>query len=243
MVKTYCIPIMGFLWTITPAFALSVPARACQDRPGDPTEGYWRYHLVDGKQCWYPSTRVKVTAKPKEEIEQDESLPNVRALKINYILLKPYNWTSPYLGGMLGYGWSTTNFAPGQDFQVGKIGIEPTEQMKGILLGGQVGYRYQFNKDVVVGLEDQVAVATSGPNSWNNVTAFTIGHPIFARWLVSAGGGVAENNLHQTGGEVEINSDIALTKTFTTGLKLQAISWGGGDWDRSVRWNVSYHLQ
>ena len=54
-----------------------------------------------------------------------------------------FSWTGFYIGANAGYGWGT-----GQD-AAGLAGIDP----KGWSAGGQAGFNYQFENNVVAGIE------------------------------------------------------------------------------------------
>lgn len=68
-----------------------------------------------------------------------------------------FSWTGFYLGANAGYDWGS-----GQDY-AGTLGIDPS----GWLVGGQVGFNYQFENNVVLGAEADIA--------WSDVTDSAFG--------------------------------------------------------------------
>ncbi len=74
-----------------------------------------------------------------------------------------YNWTGFYIGANVGYGWSH------RDFTNAITGTSPTTQnsainsgtddSKGLLGGGQVGFNYQFLTNWVAGIEADIDAA------------------------------------------------------------------------------------
>ncbi len=85
--------------------------------------------------------------------------PPVQAGPVNPV----YNWTGFYLGGNVGYGWSH------RDFTNTITGTSPTAQNtainsgtddgKGGLGGGQIGFNYQFLTNWVAGIEADIDAA------------------------------------------------------------------------------------
>ncbi len=78
-----------------------------------------------------------------------------------------FSWTGLYLGGQVGYAWSSGNliYAGYDPFSVTAFGTNVNGAPQGIIGGAHVGYNYQFNQ-FVVGLEGTV----DGTSLSNSVT-------------------------------------------------------------------------
>ena len=64
-----------------------------------------------------------------------------------------YNWTGFYAGLYGGGGWGSHNFS-------NSVGFNDSYRSTGGLIGGLVGYNWQFNNPLVVGLEGDIAWAS-----------------------------------------------------------------------------------
>ncbi len=74
-----------------------------------------------------------------------------------------YSWTGGYVGGNIGYGWSHRDFT---NTIVGTLGNVQnsavntgTDDGKGWLGGGQIGFNYQFPNNWVVGIDADIDAA------------------------------------------------------------------------------------
>lgn len=63
-----------------------------------------------------------------------------------------YNWTGFYIGGNAGYGWGR-GVTSAVDLAGLSVGPHPTNHPAGGLGGVQVGYNYQFARNLVVGIQ------------------------------------------------------------------------------------------
>jgi outer membrane immunogenic protein len=79
-------------------------------------------------------------------------LPPRSAYKAPYPTAVAYNWTGFYIGGHIGYGWSTLTGTDPTD------GTVSNAKLKGILGGGQLGYNYQIGS-IVLGIEGDFSIA------------------------------------------------------------------------------------
>ncbi len=74
-----------------------------------------------------------------------------------------YNWTSFYLGGNVGYGWSHRDFTNTITGTLGPVQNSATnngtDDGKGWLGGGQIGFNYQFLTNWVAGVEADIDAA------------------------------------------------------------------------------------
>jgi outer membrane immunogenic protein len=76
----------------------------------------------------------------------DLALPPVEPIAPVYL---PYSWTGFYIGAQTGYSW----FDAKHTFPGFPGGFEGSPSPDAFTLGGQAGYRYQFNGGFVVGIE------------------------------------------------------------------------------------------
>jgi outer membrane immunogenic protein len=80
-----------------------------------------------------------------------------------------FNWTGFYVGGNFGGGWATSDFSGTTLFTPGGL-ITPSafsgsDNLSGILGGGQIGFNYEFPNSVVIGLE--------ADGDWSNISGST----------------------------------------------------------------------
>ncbi len=74
-----------------------------------------------------------------------------------------YNWTGFYIGGNVGYGWSHRDFT--RTFTVTSGGVQRsalisgTDDGRGWLGGGQIGFNYEFLGNWVAGIEADIDAA------------------------------------------------------------------------------------
>jgi outer membrane immunogenic protein len=158
-----------------------------------------------------------------------ESLPSGKEMKQVAPAPPPecdFTWTGFYLGGNGGYGWannSDTHFQPLPD-AVRFFSLEPTTlspDPSGFIGGGQVGFNWQWNKWLVLGIETDfqgsdiegserrsnfpdITGAGNGPDSflfahermqWFGSTRGRIGISPWCRLLIYGTGGVAYGNV------------------------------------------------
>lgn len=106
-----------------------------------------------------------------------------------------YDWTGFYVGGHVGYGWSTRNWNDSSGL------FNVSHDADGFLGGGQVGFNYQIGQ-FVLGVEGDMSwsgisgssnVGAVGFNTDVDWTATLTGRAgiAFDRWLVYGKGGVA----------------------------------------------------
>jgi outer membrane immunogenic protein len=136
-----------------------------------------------------------------------------------------FSWTGFYFGGNGGYGWghADTDFNPKPDFLQFRD-LDPTTlspDPQGGIYGGQVGYNWQLNQAIVIGVESDfqgtdieddetrfdfpnIFGVGNGPDSflfaheriqWLGTTRARIGFSGWCRWLFYATWGVAYGNI------------------------------------------------
>jgi outer membrane immunogenic protein len=148
----------------------------------------------------------------------DMTRPAYRAPQQVYVAPPPYNWTGVYIGANAGYGWGTTSWsALGSNFNV-----------NGGLVGGQLGYNWQFGQ-FVYGIEGDIDWSGIKGNSANNGFAGCFGNVCTTnnhfistvrgragvaidRWLPYVTGGLAVGNIEST-------------TPFTTGVNQTNAGW------------------
>jgi outer membrane immunogenic protein len=92
------------------------------------------------------------------------------------IAVSAYNWTGPYLGANIGYGWGTSNntygFAPtgGPDITVGS----DQTSLSGAIGGLQIGYNWQAQR-LLFGIESDIQASGLRGNG-----TFLCSHPLCA---------------------------------------------------------------
>jgi outer membrane immunogenic protein len=150
-----------------------------------------------------------------------------------------FTWTGFYFGGNAGYGWGSadTRFEPLPDpvsfFELEPQKLEPDPS--GFIGGGQIGFNWQWNKWLVLGIEtdfqgtdiegddrrqpfDNItgAIANGDPDvfleahermQWFGSTRGRIGIAPWCRWLFYGTGGVAYGNV-----------DYSATTNFDNGI-------------------------
>lgn len=66
-----------------------------------------------------------------------------------------YDWTGFYIGGHAGYGWGNlSSTTPAGSVSLFNVSA-PSSKPDGGFGGGQIGYNYQFHRDLVIGLQGQ----------------------------------------------------------------------------------------
>jgi len=60
----------------------------------------------------------------------------------------PSSWDGPYIGASIGYGWGHAN-----DSYTGNSTGTSTANLKGWLVGGQIGYNFHLSDNIVAGVE------------------------------------------------------------------------------------------
>lgn len=84
-----------------------------------------------------------------------------------------FSWTGFYIGAEAGYGWAKNDFSNSYDplFPTTLSSADAHFNLDGGMVGGQIGYNYQFN-NIVVGVEADAAWADiSGSGSYFNGVA------------------------------------------------------------------------
>ena len=179
-----------------------------------------------------------------------------------------YTWTGFYLGGNAGYGWGNadTHFDPLPD-PVTFGDLEPTTLQpdpSGFIGGGQIGFNWQWNKWLVLGIEtdfqgsDMEGSETSSPiidpggssegpdtflfaherMQWFGSTRGRIGFSPWCRWLFYATGGVAYGNVDYSANTDFLHGGGA---TYPVNFTETNVGWtvgGGFEWALSHHWSV-----
>src|SRR5665213_2807974 len=114
--------------------------------------------------------------------------------------VRVYDWTGFYVGGNVGYGFGR------QDASLGGVGGLGSANVDGLIGGGQVGYNWQLNNNVVLGVEadiqgsgqrgDSSAAGVGSYSSkldWFGTVRGRVGYA-FDRWLPYVTGGWAYGN-------------------------------------------------
>jgi outer membrane immunogenic protein len=151
-----------------------------------------------------------------------------------------YNWTGFYLGGHVGYGWSTVTGTDPTD------GSRSSGRLRGFLGGGQIGYNYQIGS-FVLGIE--------GDYSWADVKrtdvvpplTTTLKHDFFAtaagrlgyaadRWLWYAKGGGAWTRDRLEANDTVDTIDAKFNRSgWMAGAGIEYAFWN--NWSTKVEYN------
>jgi len=159
-----------------------------------------------------------------------------------YVAPMAFSWTGFYLGGNIGWGWSSGD---GTFYGLGPVGVPVSGDGNGLLGGVQVGYNWQTGP-VVFGLETDFQ-GSSGSGDLNgsaggvSVTGGTLKTPWFGtirgrlgyawdRWMLYVtGGGVY--------GHLDYDGTLSTTGAFSSSADYWTWTVGGGVeaslWDRS----------
>ena len=178
-----------------------------------------------------------------------------------------FTWTGFYFGGNVGYGWGNadTDFDPLPD-AVTFFDLEPTSlspDPSGFIGGGQIGFNWQWNKWLVLGIEsdfqgtDMEGDSSESPIIRNNGTPFPVADSfIFAHermqwfgstrgrigispwchWLFYATGGVAYGNV-----DYSANTNFNNTITYPVNFTETKAGWtvgGGLEYAINNHWTV-----
>jgi outer membrane immunogenic protein len=174
-----------------------------------------------------------------------------------------FTWTGFYVGGNAGYGWGNadTHFDPLPD-PVTFFDLEPTTlspDPDGFIGGGQIGFNWQWNKWLVLGIEsdfqgtDMEGSDISSPIEridgtfepsgtflaaherlqWFGSTRGRIGISPWCRWLFYGTGGVAYGNV-----DYSANTNYDNGVTYPVKFSTTNVGWtaGGG-----IEWALSHH--
>lgn len=127
-----------------------------------------------------------------------------------------FSWTGPYLGLQGGYGWgsSTLDDTPSNTLSV-----------NGWQGGAYGGYNFQFQNNLVLGLEGDVHLSgKSGSNAgetvsnpWNGSVRARVGYAV-DRFMVYGTGGLAFGQIKATDG---VNTESATKAGWTAGLGVE----------------------
>ena len=179
-----------------------------------------------------------------------------------------YTWTGFYFGGNAGYGWGSadTHFDPLPDavtfFNLRPITLGPDPS--GFIGGGQVGYNWQWNKWLVLGVETDFQgsdiegsrrrspfldifgdIADEDPNvfleaherlQWFGTARGRIGFAPLCRLLVYATGGLAYGNV-----DYSANTNFDNGITYPVSFTRTSLGWtvgGGLEYAISHHWSV-----
>ena len=132
-----------------------------------------------------------------------------------------FSWTGVYLGANLGYGWA--NAGPDDD--------------NGFVGGGQIGYNYEFDNHLVLGIEGDMD-ATGWQFDGNDVDYTITGRGrlgyAFDRWMVYGTGGIAyakAGGLKDTGWVAGAGIEWAATDHIVPGIEY--LHYGFNDFDNT----------
>jgi len=179
-----------------------------------------------------------------------------------------YTWTGFYFGGNAGYGWGNadTDFDPLPDpVTFGDLAPQTLQpDPSGFIGGGQIGYNWQWNKWLVLGIETDFQgtdiegshkrspfldndgdIANDNPDvfleahermQWFGSTRGRIGISPWCRWLFYATGGVAYGDV-----DYSANTNFDNGTTYPVRFSETKTGWtvgGGFEWALSHHWSV-----
>jgi outer membrane immunogenic protein len=158
-----------------------------------------------------------------------------------------FDWTGFYIGVNLGYGWAHADLSSG--------GITGSEDLNGVLGGGQIGYNWQTGGNWVLGLEvdgqgtgqqanfaataGAITVTENDSLPWFITARGRIGYAIAPMWMIYATGGAAI---------ADFKSTIAVTGLGSASWEITRVGWTAGAGveaaiNRNLSWKIEYlHL-
>ncbi|MGV0911785.1 outer membrane protein [Martelella sp. FOR1707] len=166
------------------------------------------------------------------------------------VIPQSFSWTGFYLGGTGGYDWATANL----HYNGAQIG---SDDFDGGKLGGFAGYNYQFDNNVVVGVEGELdynwneqdynvgaPFSVKAGSDWEGSVRARLGYA-FDKALIYATGGWAiangyidGNGLDQdqafNGWTVGAGLDYALSNNVFAGLEYRYTDFGKKDFDGAL---------
>jgi outer membrane immunogenic protein len=178
-----------------------------------------------------------------------------------------FTWTGFYFGGNAGYGWGNadTHFEPLPD-PVSFFALEPTKlspDPSGFIGGGQIGFNWQWNKWLVLGIESDfqgtdieghdtrfnfpdITGAGNGPDTflfahervqWLGTTRGRIGISPWCRWLFYGTGGVAYGNVDYSA-NTDFGNPRSSSITYPAKFSETNVGWtaGGG-----IEYAIGHH--
>jgi len=178
-----------------------------------------------------------------------------------------FSWTGFYVGANFGYGWGNadTDFDPLPDaatfFDLVPQSLDPDPD--GFIGGGQVGFNWQWNKWLVLGIEsdfqgtDMEGDESRGPLTditgtvlnpdsfiaahermqWFGSTRGRIGISPACRWLIYATGGVAYGNIDYSA-TTNYGAPSAIFSTYPTSFTETEVGWTAG---AGIEFAIGHH--
>jgi outer membrane immunogenic protein len=176
-----------------------------------------------------------------------------------------FTWTGFYFGGNAGYGWGNadTHFEPLPD-PVSFFALEPSRlepDPSGFIGGGQIGFNWQWNKWLVLGIESDFqgtdiegqdrqqpifditgAIANGNPDTfleahermqWFGSTRGRIGIAPWCRWLFYGTGGVAYGNV-----DYSANTNFDNGITYPVRFSETNVGWAAGG---GIEYAIAHH--
>ena len=177
-----------------------------------------------------------------------------------------FNWTGPYVGLHLGYGWGNgdTNFSPLPDSDTfGMLPAKLSPRPSGVVGGVQAGYNYQIGR-FVLGIEadfsgsamsgsstsavigtDGTPIADVGPLTthqtinWFGTLRPRLGYTITPTILLYGTGGLAYGNISSSAvTDLQPLLPNVVYRASSTGTNVGWAAGGGVEWAFSKCWSV-----
>jgi outer membrane immunogenic protein len=137
-----------------------------------------------------------------------------------------FDWTGFYIGANIGYGWASTD--------VTVAGVSGSENLKGVLGGGQIGYNWQVG-NWILGLEADGQGTDQKANFSGTAAGVTVTENDSVPWFVTARGRVGYAiapmyMIYATGGAawMDFKSSISATGLGTATWETSHVGWTAG---------------
>ncbi len=162
-----------------------------------------------------------------------------------------FTWSGFYVGANLGYGWAHSN-TQGFNLNTGAATTATSHDVRGVVGGGQIGYKWMFAPQWLLGSEADIDgagmtgstdVCATGCTHWDQRTDWLasvrgrLGYA-WANWLLfGTGGGIWVN--HHTDRTITAGGGAALGTTASSSETTGGWTAGGGvEWGFLPHWSA-----
>ncbi|PRX08713.1 UNVERIFIED_ORG: outer membrane immunogenic protein [Martelella mediterranea] len=185
---------------------------------------------------------MAATAEAADVVTQAPAEPYVAP----QVVPQSFDWSGFYLGGTAGYDWASANLH-NNGVKVG------SEDFDGAKLGGFAGYNYQFDNNIVVGVEGEldygwneetIAPGVKAGSDWEGSVRGRLGYAFDNALLYATGGWALANGYVESDGldqdqtfsgwTVGAGLDYAFTENLFGGLEYRYTDFGKKSFDGAL---------